>query len=178
VLVDGAWVEAEPVFAFIKADRLTRQAYRETFGRVPALPPGAFSSDPSHWPIRYGHHKDGTACRFRDAEVWEFYGGEWHEIMPSELVYNIGVLTERAANVRPDRSVAGAAPAGRCFPFRLALAVGLNIVVHRLAFRPPPSARELSIEPVLSSSSISTISCSSSANCPGHLLRNFSARLR
>ena len=27
--------------------------------------------------------------------MWEFYGGEWHEIMPSELVYNIGVLTEQ-----------------------------------------------------------------------------------
>jgi hypothetical protein len=27
--------------------------------------------------------------------VWEFYGGSWHEIMPSELVYNIGVLTQR-----------------------------------------------------------------------------------
>jgi len=62
---------------------------------VPPLPSDAFSSDPSRWPIRYGHHKDGTACRFRDAEVWEFYGGSWHEIMPSELVYNIGLLTER-----------------------------------------------------------------------------------
>ena len=95
MLVDGAWRAIEPVFARIKADRLTRQAYRETFGRVAPLPSDAFSSDPSRWPIRYGHHKDGTACRFRDAEVWEFYGGEWHEIMPSELVYNIGVLTER-----------------------------------------------------------------------------------
>ena len=95
MFVDGAWRAIEPVFARIKARAgLTRRAYRETFGPVPPLPSDAFSSDPSRWPIRYGHHKDGTACRFRDAEVWEFYGGKWHEIMPSELVYNIGVLKE------------------------------------------------------------------------------------
>jgi hypothetical protein len=64
--------QGDPVFLFIKADRLTRRAYRETFGRVPSLPRDAFSSDPSRWPIRYGHHKDGTVCRFRDCEVWEF----------------------------------------------------------------------------------------------------------
>jgi hypothetical protein len=95
VLVNGQWRQIEPVFARIRADRLTRQAFRETFGRVPPLPRDAFSSDPSRWPIRYGHHKDGTACRFRNHEVWEFYGGKWHEIMPSELVYNVKVMTER-----------------------------------------------------------------------------------
>ena len=94
LLVDGKkWVQIEPVFARIKADRLTRQAFRETFGRVPPLPSDSFSSDPSRWPIRYGHHKDGIACRFRDHEVWD--GGKWHEIMPSELVYNVKVMTER-----------------------------------------------------------------------------------
>ena len=95
VLVNGQWRQIEPVFARIKAKRLTKQAYFDAFGPVPPLPKTAFSPDPARWPIRYGHHKDGTACRFRDHEVWEFYGGEWHEIMPSELVYNIGVLTER-----------------------------------------------------------------------------------
>jgi hypothetical protein len=39
--------------------------------------------------------------------------------------------------------------------------------VHCLAFRPPPSPRQLSIEPVLPSSSISTISCSFVGQLPG-----------
>src|SRR5262249_29673501 len=68
----------------VRGRRLSKPEYGSYDGRND-------SSDPSRWPIRYGHHKDGTPCRFRDAEVWEFYSGEWHEIMPSELVYNIGV---------------------------------------------------------------------------------------
>ena len=88
-LVDGAWREIEPVFVA----RLTRQVYLETFGRVPPLPPAAF--DP--WrkrPARYGCD-DGFAVRFRDHEAWACYAdGTWREISPTELVYNVAVLTE------------------------------------------------------------------------------------
>ena len=43
LLVDGKkWVQIEPVFAVIHADRLTKQAYLRTFGPVPPLPKTAF----------------------------------------------------------------------------------------------------------------------------------------
>jgi hypothetical protein len=95
VLVNGQWRQIEPVFARIKADRLTKQAYLDAFGAVPPLPKTAFSPDPWHWPIRYGCD-DGFAVRFRDNEAWACYAdGTWREINPSELVYNVGVMTGR-----------------------------------------------------------------------------------
>jgi hypothetical protein len=49
---------------------------------------------------------------------------------------------------------------------------------HYLVLRPLPLSRGLPAWPALPSSSTSTISFSSSANCPGHLLRNLSVRPR
>ena len=50
---------------------------------------------PSAKPIKYGLD-DGFAVRFRDHEAWACYAdGKWRKISPTELVYNVAVLTER-----------------------------------------------------------------------------------
>jgi hypothetical protein len=94
MLVDGAWREHEPVFVRIKADRLTRRAYLETFGRVPPLPRAAF--DPCRdRPPSYGCD-DGYAVRFRDHEAWACYAdGKWPKISPTEAAFKAALLTEQ-----------------------------------------------------------------------------------
>src|SRR5215472_9128891 len=94
VLVNGQWRQIEPVFARIKTDRLTKQAYLDAFGAVPPLPKTAFSPDPWHWPIRYGCD-DGFAVRFRDNEAWACYAdGKWRKISVTEAVCKAALLTE------------------------------------------------------------------------------------
>jgi hypothetical protein len=88
-LVDGAWRETEPVFVA----RLTRQAYRETFGPVPALPRAAFSSDPSRR-IRYGWYDFGP-CVFNHHEAWWCFNGTWREISVTEVCPRLAAGHER-----------------------------------------------------------------------------------
>ena len=95
VLVDGEWRQIESVFAIIKAKRLTRQAYRETFGPLPPLPKIAFHDPPVRArPPSYGYD-DGFAVRFTDDEAWACYAdNRWRKISKTESLYSVGVLTK------------------------------------------------------------------------------------
>jgi len=94
VLVDGAWHETESIFVIIKAERLTREAYLETFGHLPPLPKTAFDpADPLRaGRIRYGHY-DGP-CVFNLHEAWWCYKGEWKPMSVTEAVGRAGLMTE------------------------------------------------------------------------------------
>jgi hypothetical protein len=96
VLVNGKWRQIEPVFACIKAKRLTKQVYFDAFGPVPPLPKTAFHSPPVRArPPSYGYD-DGYPVRFTHDEAWACYAdGKWREISKTESLYKVGVLTEQ-----------------------------------------------------------------------------------
>jgi len=101
VLVDGEWRQIETAFAIIGRERLTKQAYRETFGPVPPLPKIAFNEPTVRArPPSYGSD-DGYPVRFNHDEAWACYAdGKWREISVTEAVCKVALLTEHAYHER------------------------------------------------------------------------------
>jgi hypothetical protein len=94
-LVDGAWCEVEPVFVMLRATRLTKEAFRKTFGTLPPLPRHAFDPNRRTGLISYGCW-DGLATRSRGWEAWLLHAdGTWHETNAADVAFKAWVVSEQ-----------------------------------------------------------------------------------
>jgi hypothetical protein len=78
----------------LRGTRLTKEAFRKTFGDVPPLPRRAFDPNRRTGLISYGCW-DGLATRSRSWEAWLLgKDGAWHETNAADVATKAALLTK------------------------------------------------------------------------------------